>query len=589
MHFLPHCSAKSTFLACLTFALCTTALPRECLAQVRTKKPDRGVYQPPLVAPLASRRMTAERDQAELRVASQPPQLVDLMREQQPSATPHEASRKSDESESMANPRRPLVEVELTEVTDDPMSRADVAPSIVPGHSKLKRVTHQEISLQSPVRAAVAQSEPVADKPSDDQAPLPPDDVTTWSEPVDVIHDGYDSMDFAGCDSIGCDSIGCDSIGGCDSSWLDRWSNARCRLNPDCWFGGAELMLMFRKGVGLPPLVTTSTNPDPDFDFDPDLAGQLDDPNTQIVVGNDSILKDMTAGGRFTLGTWIDNRQCRSLVLRGWFAGEATYGFHANQDTLPIIARPFFNVSDNQPPEQDALLVAFPGRADGSINVSADSDVHGADLQVRQFWYCKYGATIDLLYGYQYMRLNEDLSITSTSTSLDDDFAPIGSVLSVRDAFDVENEFHGGQIGMAARYREGCWSFDGLLKTGFGSLQRRARLNGSTLTSVDGANSVVPNGLLVRSTNTGTFTDDTFGWVPELDLSLGWQRYPRFDVTVGYHLIAMTEALQIPGAIDPNLAVNLTDSPMGAQRPAAALRYNTYYLQGIHFGLQYVY
>jgi hypothetical protein len=578
MHLLPQRSAKSIFLACLTLLLCMTACPPECLAQVRTKKPDRGVYQPPLVAPLASPRNTTKRDEAELRVASQPPRLVELMRDQKPSAAAHDARRESDESGSMVNPKRPLVEVELTEVTEDPMARADVSPSIVPVSSKLKRVTHQEITLQSPVRVAVAESDAVDASQSDDHATLPPDDVTTWSEPVDVIFDGG----CDGCLSPDCDSIGCDSMGGCDSSWLRRWSNARCRLNSDCWFGGVELMLMFRKGSGLPPLVTTSDNPDPD------LAGQLDDPNTQIVVGNESILKDMTAGGRFTLGTWIDNRQCRSLVLRGWFAGEETYGFHANQDTLPIITRPFLNVSDNQTPAQDTLLVAFPGRADGSISVGASSDVYGADLQVRQFCYCKYGATVDLLYGYQYMRLSEDLSISSTSTSLIDTPA-LGAVISVADAFDTENEFHGGQFGIATRYREGCWSFNGLLKTGFGSLRRRAKLSGSTFTSVDGANAVVPEGLLVRDTNSGTFTDNTFGWVPELDLSLGWQQYPQFDVTVGYHLIAMTEALQVPGAIDPNLAVNLSASPMGAQRPAAALRYNTYYMQGIHFGLQYVY
>ncbi len=362
-----------------------------------------------------------------------------------------------------------------------------------------------------------------------------------------------------------------------------------CRLNPDCWFGGVELMLMFRKGDRLPPLVTTSTNADPNDPDAADVAGELGQPSTQIVVGNDTFFKDMTAGGRFTLGTWLDNRQCRSLVLRGWFAGEETYGFQANQDSLPVIARPFFNVSDGQPPAQDALLIAFPERASGAINVAASSDVYGADLQVRQFWYCKYGATVDLLYGYQYMRMSEDLSIASTSTSLDDDFAPLGSVISVSDAFDVDNTFHGGQIGLATRYREGCWSFDAALKTGFGNLQRRARRNGSTLTSVDGVNAVDPDGLLVRSTNSGTVTDNTFGWVPELDLSLGWQQYPNFDITFGYHIIAMTEALQLSGAIDPNLAVNLSDRPTGQQRPSADLRYSTYYVQGIHFGLQYVY
>ena len=81
--------------------------------------------------------------------------------------------------------------------------------------------------------------------------------------------------------------------------------------------------------------------------------------------------------------------------------------------------------------------------------------------------------------------------------------------------------------------------------------------------------------------NAGTISDDTFGWVPELDLSIGWHKYPRFDVTFGYSIIAMTDALQLGGAIDPDLAVNLSDPPTGAQRPAALLRYRTYYAQGL--------
>ncbi len=234
-------------------------------------------------------------------------------------------------------------------------------------------------------------------------------------------------------------------------------------------------------------------------------------------------------------------------------------------------------------------MIAFPDRATGSLTVQASNDVFGGDISVRQFWYGKYGGTVEFLYGYQYMRMNEDLSISSISTSLDDDFAPLGSVIAISDSFDIDNEFHGGQLGVSSRYREGCYSFHSLAKVGFGSLARRAKLAGSTFTSIDGLNAVDPNGLLVRSTNAGTITDHTFGWVPEIDLSLGWHKYPRFDVTCGYHVIAMTDALQVSGAIDPNLAVNLSDPPIGQQRPAAVLRYGTYYVQGIHFGLQYVY
>ena len=194
-----------------------------------------------------------------------------------------------------------------------------------------------------------------------------------------------------------------------------------------------------------------------------------------------------------------------------------------------------------------------------------------------------------MLYGYQYLGLDENLAIGSTSTSLDEDFAPLGSVINVFDSFDIENEFHAAQWGVASAYREGCWSFRSLMKIAFGSLRRSGNLFGQTTTSVDAATAVDPNGLLVRGTNQGQRSDSTFAFSPELDITLGWQRYPCFDLTFGYHFVALTDALQVSGAIDQELAVNLADPPLENQRPSAAFRYDTYYVQGIHFGLQYIY
>jgi hypothetical protein len=340
---------------------------------------------------------------------------------------------------------------------------------------------------------------------------------------------------------------------------------------------------MFGKGDQLPPLVTTGPADDPD------TAGEIGQPGTEILFGGERVLDDLRAGGRLTLGTWIDPSCCRSLVLRGWFAGEATSNYGSNQSINEVITRPFLNVTDDPDGVQDTQIIAFPDRASGSISVRSSSDVFGADVSARQKWFSRFGGTVDLLYGYQFMRVDEDLNISSTSLSEDDAFAPLGSVLAIEDSFDAENEFHGGQFGLASRYREGCWSFHSLAKVGFGVLRRTANLRGETFTSIDGNNAIDPNGLLVRSTNAGSTEDHTFGWVPELDFSLGWHQYPRFDLTFGYNIIAMTDAIQVSGLIDPELAVNLSDPLVGRQSPQLRLRDQTYYVQGIHFGLQYVY
>lgn len=397
--------------------------------------------------------------------------------------------------------------------------------------------------------------------------PLPPGDVI------------YESGEFAaGCDGISCDGAYCDDMG-CDS--LPRFGSKH-----DNWFGSVELLLMFRKGDQPPPLLTTTNVATPDQE----TSGRLDQLGETVVLsGNGTILEEMTAGGRLTLGSWLDCYKDRSIVFRGWFAGEETYGFSANQNTNDVLTRPFFNVTDGVDPQDDTLVVAFPDLASGSVSIQADSNVYGADVSLRQLWYKGYGGTIDLLYGYQYMGLDESLRISSTSTSLDDNFNPVGSIRSITDDFDVENNFHGGQIGIASNYREGCWSFSSLAKVGFGSVRRRAELRGTDFRSIDGNNATDPNGLLIRSTNSGVHNDNTFGWVPELDFTLGWQYFPAFDVTFGYHIIAMTDALQVSGVIDPDLATNLAPAPTGAQRPSPIFRHSTYYVQGMHFGLSYIY
>jgi hypothetical protein len=344
--------------------------------------------------------------------------------------------------------------------------------------------------------------------------------------------------------------------------------------------------MMWQRGDRPPPLVTTGV---PTTE-EPDTAGELGREGTVILVGNDRIMERLGSGGRVTIGTWLDNRQCLSLVTRGWYGGRKTYHYNQNQDQTSILARPFFNVSD-EPAFQDVQIVAFPERATGSVSVDSDSETFGADVSIRQFLYGDLGGTLDFLWGYQFMRLNGSLGIANRSTSLDNDFAPVGSVLSVSDAFTTTNEFHGGQLGLAAAYRERCWSFNGLVKVAFGSLRREATRSGRTVTTVDDATAVDNQGLLVRSTNSGTVSDDTFAWVPELDLSLGWHRFKHWDVTFGYHVIAMTDALQPSGAIDPALAVNVSDAdpPTGPQRPTAALFDRTFYVHGIHFGLQHAY
>jgi hypothetical protein len=582
--------AKTTFLGFfdqlllftrMCLPICLLLSPAIVHGQVRSKKPDRAVYQPRIIAPNLSAPIEFDdvRDSDQDGFAFREFNRVKTLSRE--SATPV-----SNSAGSQQEPTQ-LVDTQL----DDQAVHAGIPPlaelrplplgdieSALPisderhGNSSIQQVGNTEIKLIPP--------KPVqTDFPDSSAAQLDigePIIMESLSSLHDATCDGCDGCgdnDMWSCDSMCCDGIDCR----CGRAWHSAVTD---HFRSDRWFGNAELMLMWRKGDRLPPLITTGPT------TDIATAGRLGEPGTEILFGEERTLNDLRAGGRFTLGAWLDNRECQALVGRYWFAGRESTHFKTNQDETPVIARPFLNVT---PPSsfEDALIIAFPTeRENGQISVNGSSDVMGADLSIHQFLYEKYGGTIDLVYGYQFMRLDEDLSISSSF-----DAPQTGAKLDVYDSFEAINEFHGAQIGFASRYRERCWSFNSLIKFGFGSLNRIAKRRGTTTaTTIAGDTTVTNEGLLVNSNNSGKYSDRTFGWIPELDASIGYRIAPRLDATFGYHLIVMTDALRVSGTIDPDLAVNQsTITPNDPARPSPDMRFGTFYLQGIHFGLQYGY
>ena len=72
-----------------------------------------------------------------------------------------------------------------------------------------------------------------------------------------------------------CDGADCH----CEKVWHSTITD---HFGSDRWFATTELMLMWRKGDRLPPLVTTGPA------IDSDTAGELGEPSTQILFGSAS-------------------------------------------------------------------------------------------------------------------------------------------------------------------------------------------------------------------------------------------------------------------------------------------------------------
>lgn len=356
------------------------------------------------------------------------------------------------------------------------------------------------------------------------------------------------------------DCSGCDA---CSRSGLI----ALPRLCADGWFGSAEWLLWYRRGQSFPVLAAT---------------GEDEDPAEVPLFGGEREGETSESGLRVTVGTWLDRTQCRSATVRLWGLGNEQIDFAVDGDAGLTIVRPFFDVT-TLPGSAEENIVVRPDTPD-FLRIGFESEVYGGDASIRQLWVRGLGARVDFLYGYQYLRLDERLAIRSRTGGFPD------AQLSVTDSFEVENEFHGGQIGLGAFYEEGCWTFHGLAKVGFGNLERRGTLAGTTTTQVGADPAATTNqGLLVRDTNAGSSSDSTFAVSPELSLGLGYRMNHWMDLSIGYSFLMVTDALQTWRTLDNQLAVNLEDPPVDPARPARTFSYGDYWAQGINFGVNFNY
>src|SRR5262249_20606297 len=127
----------------------------------------------------------------------------------------------------------------------------------------------------------------------------------------------------------------------------------------------------------------------------------------------------------------------------------------------PVLARPFF---DNQAGAPAAYLDSFPGLLSGGVSVAARTALQGFQLNLTTNLYRDSSIGLDLLAGFRFLQLNEDLVIFDNVTALvPGQLTFLGapadppSSLAIRDGFHNYNTFYGGQIG--ARF---AWCRNGL-------------------------------------------------------------------------------------------------------------------------------
>jgi len=369
----------------------------------------------------------------------------------------------------------------------------------------------------------------------------------------------------------------------------------RCTPCPNPWWVQAEYLLWWTKGMWVPPLLTTSPNNTPAYQ-----AGVLDQPGTQIVIGDQELLTGSHSGGRIRFGTWAD--PCRTWAVQGEYFWLGTVAQHVARQSNgnPILARPFTNALTGQ---EDSELVAYPGIIFGGLQVDASGQLQSAGGALRVNYCtgprfspllarspCDPPGSIrwDCLLGYRFVRLDERLSVHEMVTSLDQE-SP--GDFDIQDVFATRNQFHGADLGLVCNLEQSCWSLELLLRTALGNMHQTASIDGRTTTTVNGVPTNQLGGILAQRTNIGTFTQDRFAMVPEVGVTLGRWLTPRLRLTVGYTLLYVSSVLRPGEQIDTTLNPNLfppEEVPFtGPARPAPTLHATSLWAQGLNVGLNY--
>lgn len=333
-----------------------------------------------------------------------------------------------------------------------------------------------------------------------------------------------------------------------------------------------------------PPLVTTGPATFP--------AGFLGNPGTVVLFGG-KLDQDTFDGVRLRAGAWLD--ACRTFgVEASYFClPEQTNRTVFSSNQFPVLTRPFTSANTGLP---NSEFLAFPGIATGSIAIENRTKFCGADLLGRCNVCSDCTSRLDLLAGFEYLNLEEQLSITETPTfTATAPFPGLAGVAFVgNDTFQTRNHFYGGVVGFDATVRSGdCW-VELLGSVAVGCNQQTIEISGfQRATSPGGAVAVFPGGLLaLPGANIGRFTNNEVSVVPQVGINLGYQLTPNCSVFAGYSVLYWTNVVrpgrQIDTVLDESRIPNFgTAGAAAAVRPIVPFTQSDFWAQGVNVGVRF--
>lgn len=378
---------------------------------------------------------------------------------------------------------------------------------------------------------------------------------------------------------------------GCDVSCGPCGPNGPCGPYGRYWVDAAWIFWN-TKGQNVPALVTSAPAGTPRA-----TAGVLGQPTTSVLYGNGTYNNGFRSGLYLNAGMWFD--ECQTCGIEGnfFFLGQNGNSFTAScppgAASGPVLTRPFTNSVTGA---GDTELVCFSNVLSGSVTVDSKTNVIGGGVNFLKNVCCSPCGRFDLLLGYQYFNLRDEINIREDLTSLPGQTTVTpGTRFQVMDQFKTSNSFNGGNIGVATERRfGGRFYVGGRAGVAFGVNHETFDINGSTTITPGngGSPQTYTGGLLAQQSNIGHYTQDKFAVMPWVGMKVGAQLSQNVRAYVGYDFVYLSNAARAGDQID--LRVNPNQIPPstagtagGAAVPAFQPRTTDFWMQGVRVGLEF--
>jgi len=226
----------------------------------------------------------------------------------------------------------------------------------------------------------------------------------------------------------------------------------------------------------------------------------------------------------------------------------------------------------------------------GGLTIESYSDMYSAAALCRRNLAARPNGRLDLLGGYRYFGLGEELSIRERSAAIDPGgLIPLGTLTDLVDEFSVSSDFHGAELGVSAEFGAARASVEFLAKMAIGGVFQAVDIRGETTTSIPGGpRTTTAGGLLALPTNIGAYRRQLFGFLPELGVNTKIALAPNVSFVGGYSLLIVNDVLRTGDQIDGVVNTSqIGGRPLaGAPRPAFEFHDSILVLQGINLGLE---